>query len=49
MPLNIGEEICGEWLRWMRGCEFIQGGWTVSSSTPYILWSTSESCQQRMP
>jgi hypothetical protein len=22
--MNIGEEICGEWLRHMKGCEFIQ-------------------------
>ena len=22
--MNIGEEICGEWLRHVRGCEFIQ-------------------------
>jgi hypothetical protein len=24
VSINIGEEICGEWLRWKRGCEFIQ-------------------------
>ena len=22
--MNIGEEICGEWLRHVKGCEFVQ-------------------------
>ena len=22
--MNVGEEICGEWLRWVKGCDFVQ-------------------------
>src|SRR4029453_5592945 len=24
VTMNIGEEICGEWLRHMKGCDFVQ-------------------------
>lgn len=36
--MNIGEEICGEWLRHLKGCDFVQYNVRTTDSRVRSTW-----------